>query len=142
MSSSFVEKKCNSIMLYELVSIVRVVNPLSANTEAKELATTIGKLIIQNRGVVRRVLPVGNKLLPKIIKKDQEQHFQGYHFLMLFDSSAAVQSEILRTLKKDPRVIRSSIVKVDTSKQLDVASSIERAAGYSSILEKVKKDAF
>lgn len=81
-------------------------------------------------------------MLPKIIKKDQEQHFQGYHFLMLFDSSAAVQSEILRTLKKDPRVIRSSIVKVDTSKQLDVASSIERAAGYSSILEKVKKDAF
>ncbi|CUS20607.1 LAQU0S01e10484g1_1 [Lachancea quebecensis] len=129
-------------MLYELVSVVRVVNPLSANTEAKELATTIGKLIIQNRGVVRRVLPVGNKLLPRILKKDQEQHFQGYHFLMLFDASAAVQSEILRTLKKDPRVIRSSVVKIDTSKQLDVASSIERAAGYSSILEKVKKDAF
>ncbi|SCU94795.1 LADA_0G11320g1_1 [Lachancea dasiensis] len=127
-------------MLYELVSVVRVVNPLAANAEAKELATTIGKLIIQNRGVVRRLLPIGNKLLPKIIKKDQEQHFQGYHFLMLFDSSAAVQSEILRTLKRDPRVIRSSIIKMDTAKQLDVASSIERAAGYSSILEKAKKE--
>ncbi|SCU92185.1 LAFA_0F08614g1_1 [Lachancea sp. 'fantastica'] len=129
-------------MLYELVSVVRVVNPLAANAEAKELATTIGKLIIQNRGVVRRILPIGNKLLPKITKKDQEQHFQGYHFLMLFDASAPVQSEILRTLKKDPRVIRSSIVKMDTSKQLDVASSIERAAGYSSILDKVRKDNF
>ena len=124
------------------VSVVRVTNPLAANVEAKELATTIGKLIIQNRGVVRRILPVGNKLLPKIIKKDQEQHFQGYHFLMLFDSSAAVQSEILRTLKRDPRVIRSAIVKMDTTKQLDVASSIERAAGYNSILEKMKREAF
>ncbi|QLG72664.1 hypothetical protein HG535_0D03720 [Zygotorulaspora mrakii] len=127
-------------MLYELVSIVRVVNPTSANKEAKELATTIGKLVIQNRGVVRRILPMGNKLLPRILKKDQEQHFQGFHFLMLFDSSAAVQSEILRTLKNDPRVIRSSIVKVKTNKQLDIASSVEKSSGYNSILEKVSKD--
>lgn len=127
-------------MLYEVLAIVRVVNPTAANKEAKELATTIGKLVIQNRGVVRKILPMGSKLLPKITKKDQEQHFQGYHFLMLFDSSAAVQSEILRTLKNDPRVIRSSIVKVNNAKQLDVASSLERSSGYNSILEKVSKD--
>ncbi|SCV00209.1 LAMI_0G03576g1_1 [Lachancea mirantina] len=127
-------------MLYELLGIVRVVNPLKANAEAKELATTIGRLIIQNRGVVRRIIPAGNKLLPKIMKKDQEQHFQGYHFLMLFDSSAAVQSEILRTLQRDPRVIRSSIVKVGMEKQLDVASSIDKAASYNSLLEKLKSD--
>lgn len=127
-------------MLYELVGIVRVMNPLAANAEAKDLATTIGKLVIQNRGVVRRILPLGNKLLPKIMKKDQERHFQGYHFLMMFDSSASVQSEILRTLKNDPRVIRSSVVKMNTGKQLDVASSIERASGYDSILEKTSKN--
>lgn len=127
-------------MLYEVLGIVRVVNPTAANKEAKDLATTIGKLVIQNRGVVRKILPMGSKLLPKITKKDQEQHFQGYHFLMLFDSSAAVQSEILRTLKNDPRVIRSSIVKVNNAKQLDVASSLERSSGYNSILEKVSKD--
>lgn len=127
-------------MLYELVSIVRVVNPNNASKEAKELATTIGKLVIQNRGVVRRILPMGSKLLPKIIKKDQEQHFQGSHFLMLFDSSAAVQTEILRTLKNDPRVIRSSIVKIKTDRHLDIASSLERSSGYNSILEKVSKD--
>lgn len=129
-------------MLYELVSVVRVTNPLAASKEAKELVTTIGKLIIGNRGVVRRIIPMGNKLLPKITKKDQEQHFQGYHFLMLFDSSAPVQSEILRTLKNDPRVIRSSIIRISNDKQLDVASSIERAAGYNSVLEKVKRDNF
>lgn len=83
---------------------------------------------------------MGSKLLPKIMRKDQEQHFQGYHFLMLFDSSAAVQSEILRTLKNDPRVIRSSIVRVNNDKQLDVASSLERSSGYNSILEKVSRD--
>ncbi|AQZ12388.1 MRP17 (YKL003C) [Zygosaccharomyces parabailii] len=126
-------------MLYELVGIVRVMNPLAANAEAKDLATTIGKLVIQNRGVVRKIVPMGNRLLPKIMKKDQEKHFQGYHFLMLFDSSAGVQSEILRTLKNDPRVIRSFIAKVKTDKQLDMAASIERASGYSSMLEKASK---
>ncbi|CAH02519.1 Mrp17 [Kluyveromyces lactis] len=125
-------------MLYELVSIVRVSNPLAANAEAKELATTIGKLIIQNRGVVRKIVPMGNKLLPKIIKKDQEQHFQGYHFLMLFDSSAPVQSEILRTLKKDPRVIRSNIIKLSTHKKLDIPTSFERATGNLTSLSKPK----
>lgn len=127
-------------MLYELVGIVRVMNPLAANAEAKDLATTIGKLVIQNRGVVRKIVPLGSKLLPKIMKKDQEKHFQGYHFLMMFDSSASVQSEILRTLKNDPRVIRSSIAKTNTSKQLDVASSVERASGYNSTLEKTSKN--
>lgn len=123
-------------MLYELVGIVRVMNPLAANAEAKDLATTIGKLVIQNRGVVRKIVPMGNRLLPKIIKKDQERHFQGYHFSMMFDSSAGVQSEILRTLKNDPRVIRSFIAKVKTDKRLDVATSSERASGYGTLLEK------
>ncbi|QLQ78187.1 hypothetical protein HG537_0A04340 [Torulaspora globosa] len=127
-------------MLYELVGIVRVLSPSTPNKEAKDLVATIGKLVIQNRGVVRKILPMGNKLLPKIMKKDQEQHFQGYHFLMLFDSSAAVQSEILRTLKNDPRVIRSSIIKVKNEKQLDMASSVERSLGYNSILEKVNRN--
>ncbi|QLL30621.1 hypothetical protein HG536_0A04390 [Torulaspora globosa] len=127
-------------MLYELVGIVRVLSPSMPNKEAKDLVATIGKLVIQNRGVVRKILPIGNKLLPKVMKKDQEQHFQGYHFLMLFDSSAAVQSEILRTLKNDPRVIRSSIIKVQNDKQLDMASSVERSLGYNSILEKVNRN--
>ncbi|KAH3899805.1 mitochondrial 37S ribosomal protein bS6m SCDLUD_004098 [Saccharomycodes ludwigii] len=125
-------------MLYELISIVRIVSPATSSNEAKELATTIGKLIIQNRGVVRDIVPMGARRLPSIIKKDQEQHFQGYHFLMLFDSSSAVQSEILRTLKNDPRVIRSSIVKVDNTKNWDVASSIDRAKMNQSFLDKEK----
>ncbi|CAI4046450.1 hypothetical protein SUVZ_11G2110 [Saccharomyces uvarum] len=127
-------------MLYELIGLVRIANSNAPKLEAKELSTTIGKLIIQNRGVVRDIIPMGIRYLPKIMKKDQEKHFRAYHFLMLFDSSAAVQSEILRTLKKDPRVIRSSIVKTSTDKQLDVASSLHRSLGKKSILERVNED--
>ncbi|KAG0662984.1 mitochondrial ribosomal small subunit component [Maudiozyma exigua] len=122
-------------MLYELVGIVRTLNRTSQSTEAKELLTTIGKLILNNRGVIRKIVPMGQRQLPKIMKKDQEQHINGYHFLMLFDSSASVQSEILRTLKKDPRVIRSSIVKVDLEKRLTTPSSLHKAMGQDSVIE-------
>ncbi|SMN18879.1 similar to Saccharomyces cerevisiae YKL003C MRP17 Mitochondrial ribosomal protein of the small subunit [Maudiozyma saulgeensis] len=122
-------------MLYELVGIVRTLNRASQTTEAKELLTTVGKLILNNRGVIRKIVPLGQRQLPKIMKKDQEQHINGYHFLMLFDSSAAVQSEILRTLKKDPRVIRSSIVKVDLEKRLNTPSSLHKALGQDSVIQ-------
>lgn len=69
---------------------------------------------------------MGNETLPKIMRKDQERHFQGHRFLMLFDSSAAVQSEILRTLKADPRIIRSYVQRVN-DKNLDPGSSLDRA---------------
>lgn len=68
---------------------------------------------------------VGN--LPKVMTKDQEQHFQGCKFMMLFDSSTGVQSEILRTLKADPRVIRSMITKV-TDKRLAAESSLDKSS--------------
>ncbi|CCF57978.1 hypothetical protein KAFR_0D03300 [Kazachstania africana CBS 2517] len=122
-------------MLYELVGIVRTLNNGSP-TEAKDLLTTLGKLILNNRGVIRTIIPMGEKQLPKIIKKDQERHISGYHFLMLFDSSASVQSEILRTLKKDPRVIRSSIINVNTDKLLNPPSSIQQTFSYNSILNR------
>ncbi|VEU23721.1 DEKNAAC104895 [Brettanomyces naardenensis] len=113
-------------MLYELVAIARISNPLSVHTEAKELASTIGKLVIRNKGVVREIVSLGAKPLPKIMKKANERHFQGSHFLMLFDSSSAVQREILRSLKNDPRVIRANVIKVDDSTNLNPGSSVNR----------------
>lgn len=116
-------------MLYELVAIARITNPSAVHAEAKELATTIGKLIIQNRGVVREISSLGARPLPKLMKKAGETHFQGSHFLMLFDSSSAVQREILRSLKDDPRVIRANLVKVDHSDNLNPGSSMSRIVG-------------
>ncbi|KAL3241076.1 mitochondrial 37S ribosomal protein bS6m [Nakaseomyces bracarensis] len=117
-------------MLYELVAMVRILQPKhNMQQEAKELATTIGRMIIENRGVVRKIMPMGKSMLPRVVTKDQERHFQGYQFMMLFDSSIPVQSQILRTLKKDPRVIRSSIIKVNMDKELTALSSLEKSQG-------------
>ncbi|KAL6947166.1 hypothetical protein ACO0QE_002038 [Hanseniaspora vineae] len=130
-------------MLYELVALVRTPRLLTKQKyeEAKEVAFTAGKLVLENRGVVRRVIPMGQSFLPKTVKKNQEEHFESYNFLMLFDASAGVQTEILRSLRKDPRVIRSNIMKVDTSKTYDVTSSIEMAQGKSSLLDIIKDKA-
>lgn len=114
-------------MLYELVAIARVISPTAQNAEAKAIASMVGKLIVNNNGVVREVVSLGERPLPKIMKKANERHFEGSHFLMLFDSSDAVQREILRSLKNDPRVIRSSLLRVDDSKNINPGSSYARA---------------
>lgn len=84
-------------------------------------------MIVNNRGVIRKIQSMGVEQLPKVISKDQERHFQGHRFLMLFDSSSAVQTELLRTVKADPRVIRSLIVKVDEDKSLVNGTSIDNS---------------
>lgn len=115
-------------MLYELIGIARVTSS-NANTltsEAKEVVSSIGKLIINNRGVVRKIYNLGVKPLPKIITSHQERNFRGARFMMVFDSSAPVQTEILRALRRDHRVIRSAIMKVDDKSKLNVLGAIER----------------
>lgn len=114
-------------MLYELIAIARVSNPSFIHEEAKALASTIGKLVINNKGVVREVKSLGCRPLPKLMSKAGERHFQGSHFLMLFDSSSAVQREIIRSLKNDPRVIRVNLLRVDDSVDLNPGSSYSRA---------------
>ena len=115
-------------MLYELMGIARISDPLKTNKEAVKIVSTIGRLILQNRGVIRSVTNMGPRNLPKLIKKDQESHFQGYHFMMHFDSSSRVQQELMRTLQKDPRVLRASVVKNDINKlPLNTGTSFERS---------------
>lgn len=70
---------------------------------------------------------MGAKNLPNLIKREQEKHFQGYHFMMSFDCSTKVQQELLRTLRRDPRILRANIIKNDTSSVLNAGSSFERA---------------
>ncbi|GMG40412.1 unnamed protein product [Ambrosiozyma monospora] len=114
-------------MLYELIAIARISAPEALHAEAKDLASTIGKLIIRNNGVVREINSLGAKPLPKIITKANERHFQGSHFTMLFDSSVGVQREILRSLKNDPRVIRANLMRVADDSDAVVGSSVKRA---------------
>uniref|UniRef100_A0A0L0P0K5 Small ribosomal subunit protein bS6m n=1 Tax=Candidozyma auris TaxID=498019 RepID=A0A0L0P0K5_CANAR len=114
-------------MLYELFAIARINDPLHVNKEAAKIAHTVGKLILNNRGVIRSITSLGPKPLPKVISKDQERHFQGYQFVISFDSSAAVQSELARTMRRDPRILRTSIIKNDLARKLNVGTSFERA---------------
>lgn len=113
-------------MYYELFAIARITDPLMANNEAMRIASTIGKLILNNRGVIREITSLGPRPLPKIMSKEQERHFQGYHFMMAFDSSPAVQHELLRTVRRDPRILRSSIIKNDMTKKLNSGTTYQR----------------
>lgn len=122
-------------MYYELMAISRILDPQQMAKEAKKIVSTIGKLILNNRGVIRDVTSMGPRVLPKVISKDQERHFQGYHFLMGFDVSSSVQQELLRTLRRDPRVLRANIIRHDLANKLSPGTSYQRA--YNSIPKQV-----
>ncbi|EER30809.1 mitochondrial 40S ribosomal protein MRP17 [Candida tropicalis MYA-3404] len=119
-------------MYYELFAIARITDPLNVSREASKIASTVGKLILNNRGVIRDISSLGARPLPKIISKEQERHFQGYHFIMGFDCSPNVQTQLLRTLRRDPRILRSSIMKHDLTKNLNPGTSIEQALSATS----------
>lgn len=107
-------------MLYEIVGIARAVGPAPAQ-ETQSIIRTIGKLIINNRGVVRKIENMDIRPLPKIMKKNRQSFIVGSHFYMQFDASPGVQSEVFRTLRVDPRMIRSTIVKVGGDSLRDLA---------------------
>lgn len=115
-------------MYYELMAIARITDGINKQTEAVRIASTVGRLILNNRGLIRDITSIGPKPLPKIMSKNQERHFEGYQFLIGFDSSATVQSELLRTLRKDPRVLRANIFKQPLKKRLNVGTSFQQAA--------------
>lgn len=114
-------------MYYELFAIARITDPVKTSKEAIKIVSTIGKLILNNRGVIRDITSLGARPLPKIMSKEQERHFQGHHFLMGFDVSANVQAQLLRTLRNDPRILRANIMKQDMSKKLSPGTSIQQA---------------
>lgn len=120
-------------MYYELFAIARIQDPVAMSKEATKVASTVGRLILNNRGLVRNITSLGPRPLPKIITKDREQHFQGYNFVMAFDSSSAVQQELFRTLRRDPRILRCSIIKIDLSKKLNASTSHEKVFNSISI---------
>ncbi|ODQ64183.1 ribosomal protein S6 [Nadsonia fulvescens var. elongata DSM 6958] len=99
-------------MFYEIIAIVRS-KGATRNVEAQDIMRTVGKLILNNRGVVRNIEYQGTKHLPKIINRHQQTHIFGTIFSMKFDTSPAVQSEIKRTMNMDPRIVRTMIVNGD-----------------------------
>ena len=99
-------------MRYEIVGIARAVAKNGdIYKDTKDVISTIGKLLINNRGVIRKIENLQVKPLPKIMKRNRESFIVGSHFYVEFDASPGVQSQVFRALRMDTRMIRSTIVK-------------------------------
>ncbi|KAL6895254.1 37S ribosomal protein Mrp17 [Trichoderma longibrachiatum] len=99
-------------MLYELIAIVRPGNL----TEVKEIAQTVGSLVLRNGGVIRGLANWGVFSLPKPVSIHQMKHTHGHYFVMRYDSSAAVHHDVRSTLRLEPRMIRAAHVKLGDGK--------------------------
>ncbi|KAL9576867.1 MAG: hypothetical protein Q9212_006755 [Teloschistes hypoglaucus] len=95
-------------MLYEMIAVVRPGNI----KEVKEIALKAGTLLLQNGGVIRSLTNWGPFLLAKPVKKHQQTHDSGHHFIMRFDSSPEVQATVRKAIAIDPRMIRCGVVKM------------------------------
>lgn len=76
--------------------------------------------------------------LPRPTTKHQTQHYQGHYFIMQFDSSAAAQGEVKRTLSLDPRMVRFSIVKL--ADKMGKTALMEGIEGHSGNVEWASAD--
>lgn len=54
--------------------------------------------------------------LPRTVSRHQMRHHNGHYFAMRFDSSSATQEAVRSTLALDPRVVRSTSVKLGDGK--------------------------
>ncbi|KAJ5301482.1 hypothetical protein PENANT_c009G05424 [Penicillium antarcticum] len=114
-------------MLYELIAIVR---PGSLN-EVREIARNAGAQVIRSGGVVRGFTNWGSFRLPRVTTKHQARYSEGHHFIMRFDSSGTVQSNVRRTLGLDPRMINFSVVKLGD--KLEEIKNVEGKVGWNNV---------
>ncbi|KAF5664151.1 phytoene synthetase ribosomal s6 [Fusarium heterosporum] len=99
-------------MLYELIAIVRPGSLL----EVKEIAQTVGSLVLKNGGVVRGLANWGVFSLPKPISVHQMKHTHGHYFVMRYDAASKVHQDVRNTLRLEPRMIRAAHVKLGDGK--------------------------
>ncbi|KAL2752342.1 hypothetical protein ACRALDRAFT_1072313 [Sodiomyces alcalophilus JCM 7366] len=104
-------------MLYELIGIVRP----GHLAEVKEIALTAGQIILRNGGVVRGIANWGVFMLPRPVTRAQMKHKSGHYFVMRYDASGAAHQTMRSTINLDPRVIRTSHVKLGDGKLENMA---------------------
>ncbi|GMM40174.1 hypothetical protein FOG51_00547 [Hanseniaspora uvarum] len=94
-------------MLYELRAILRTPKLLGQkrHADAKAFCENLGKLVLNNRGVVRKIENNGLFQFQNLIRKHGEYFFEGYKVTLLYDCSPIVQQQIKTNLSTDPRVI-------------------------------------
>lgn len=94
-------------MLFELITIVRTPKLLDQKRylDAKTFSENLGKLILNNRGVIRKIENNGLLQFQDLKRKHGETFFEGYKVTMLYDCSPVVQTQLINNLVKDPRVL-------------------------------------
>jgi ribosomal protein S6 len=87
----------------------------------KEIAQTVGSLVLKNGGVVRGLANWGVFSLPKPISVHQMKHTHGHYFVMRYDAAAKVHHDVRNTLRLEPRMIRAAHVKLGDGKLASLA---------------------
>ncbi|KAL9008082.1 MAG: hypothetical protein Q9173_006756, partial [Seirophora scorigena] len=76
------------------------------------IAHKAGTLLLQNGGVIRSLTNWGPFLLTKPMRKHQQKHDSGHHFILRFDASPEIQANVRKAIAIDPRMIRCGVVKM------------------------------
>ncbi|KAH8178762.1 squalene/phytoene synthase domain-containing protein [Sarocladium implicatum] len=85
-------------------------------SEVKEIAQTVGTLVLRNGGVVRGLANWGVFSLPSPISVHQIKQTHGHYFVMRYDASAKIHDTVRTTLRLEPRMIRAAHVKLGDGK--------------------------
>ncbi|RXK41183.1 ribosomal protein S6 [Tremella mesenterica] len=96
--------------LYEMFCIA--VHNQRSPTNLRQLVDTLTNTVHRSGGVVRKIQNLGLGLtLPERMRAHQQYHTHGDHFALHFDVSPLVLRTINETMRRDPMVIRWTILK-------------------------------
>ncbi|WWC63238.1 mitochondrial 37S ribosomal protein bS6m [Kwoniella dejecticola CBS 10117] len=96
--------------LYELFCIA--VHNTESSVNLRSVINSLSNQIHSTGGVVRDLKKLGiNLTLPQRMRRMRQYHSRGDHFTMTFDTSPIVLKRLDETLRRDPSIIRWTLLK-------------------------------
>jgi len=80
--------------------------------QIKSLVRLAATHILNNGGVVRGIQYWGTETLPQRMRSHGTNHEYGDYWTMHFDASPEKQKGLSKLLRKDPRVVRATVLKM------------------------------
>ncbi|CAK5281565.1 unnamed protein product [Mycena citricolor] len=93
--------------------------------------------VLQAGGVVRKIDSLGTKQLPQRMRRHGNYHHTADYWAMHFDTSPRVLSSLNALMRRDPRVIRWTVLKTSGSRVEDVATEGRRVI-YGNTLDQME----
>ncbi|PCH43542.1 hypothetical protein WOLCODRAFT_138421 [Wolfiporia cocos MD-104 SS10] len=78
----------------------------------KQLVEQTAKQVMNSGGVVRRIYSMGTLSLPQRMRRHKEYHQIGDYWTMHFDAAPRVLKELNMVMRRDPRVVRCTVLKL------------------------------